>query len=122
MWPVIEPDFGSHSVIILNIRVIFLKECPTLLFLHSSKLILQPLQLGNHRGGIPKHLYSRRSGVFMQDLGPGMNVIISSMCEKGQALFASQYCSCKISSSFHRHKVLNRTSVPCCGTQSLKDK
>lgn len=70
----------------LNMWVIFPKECSTLLFLHSSKLILQSLQLGNNRGGIPKHLYSMASGVLVQDLGPGMNVTISSMCEKGWAL------------------------------------
>lgn len=71
---------------ILNIRVIFPEKCSTLLFLCSSKLILQPPQLGIDRGGIPKHLYSMGPGVLLQELGPGMNVTISSMCEKGWAI------------------------------------
>lgn len=90
---------------ILNIWVTFPKECSTLLFFHRSKLILQPLQLGNDRGGIPKHLYNMHSGVLMQDLGPGMKVTISSMCEKGKlfcisALFLQDFLFFSLSQSF----------------------
>ena len=95
---------------ILNIWVTFPKECSTLYFCTVPSWYYSPSNWAMTEVGFQNIFTTCTLGSSCRTWALGWRSQLVP-CVRRASCFASRHCSCKISCSFHCHKVLNRTFV-----------